>query len=94
MALRRTISARHLVVYAAFAISSPAWAQSQPSPPESVDDQPPILPEDEFEARLPPVEDNPTGAPSVNSSAPLPTIDSYLDQQMPSEGSEIGRAHV
>lgn len=36
----------------------------------------PILPDDQFEARLPQIE-------NTNSSAPLPSIDSWIDQQMP-----------
>ncbi|GLV23656.1 autotransporter assembly complex protein TamA [Sphingobium sp. TomTYG45] len=41
--------------------------------------EPPILPDDEFEARLPKAgESNP-----ANPASPLPSVDSWIDQQMP-----------
>ncbi|WP_311268693.1 BamA/TamA family outer membrane protein [Sphingobium sp. WCS2017Hpa-17] len=42
----------------------------------------PILPDDQFEARLPKV---PGDATATDPNAPLPSIDSWIDQQMPQE---------
>ncbi len=42
----------------------------------------PIVPDDQFEQRMPPLGDMPS-----DSSAPLPSIDDWLDRQMPQTGS-------
>ncbi|MGC4251066.1 MAG: BamA/TamA family outer membrane protein [Sphingobium sp.] len=52
---------------------SPTNAEQPASEPEK-----PILPDDQFEQRLPPL-----GEGQPDSGAPLPSIDSWLDQQMP-----------
>ncbi len=56
-----------------------AAAAQEASTPE-----PPILPDDQFEARLPRVGD------PADANAPLPSIDSWLDQQMPQAGADAG----
>ncbi len=63
-----------------------AQAQSTPAAPapalpyETTQDEEPILPDDQFEARLPKVEGS-------NPNAPLPSIDSWIDQQMPQQST-------
>lgn len=54
----------------------PLMAQTA-TPPEA---EAPILPDDQFEARLPKVEGS-------DPAAPLPSIDSWIDQQMPQSGA-------
>ncbi|PNQ03189.1 autotransporter assembly complex family protein [Sphingobium sp. SA916] len=56
----------------------PLMAQT-PSPQQQEE---PILPDSEFEARLPKTGETPTGA-----GAPLPSIDQWIDQQMPEAGA-------
>ena len=60
--------------------ASPLPLHAQTSPGTVAPEQePPILPDEEFEARLPKAgESDP-----ANPSAPLPSIDSWIDQQMP-----------
>ncbi len=53
----------------------PLMAQTPPPPAQQEE---PILPDSEFEARLPKA-----GEAPPNSSAPLPSIDEWIDQQMP-----------
>ncbi len=72
------------------ASSLPLMAQAQTTPPsdpslpyEATQDEEPILPDDQFEARLPKV-GNPDQA---DSNAPLPSIDSWIDQQMPQQST-------
>lgn len=70
------------LVAASFPIS--ALAQVTPTaatPPASVEAEEPILPDAELEARLPKIE-------SEGSDAPLPSIDSWIDQQMPRAQAE------
>lgn len=63
-----------------------AQAQSTPAAPapalpyETTQGEEPILPDDQFEARLPKVQ-------SSDPSAPLPSIDSWIDQQMPQQAT-------
>ncbi|GFZ76901.1 outer membrane protein assembly factor [Sphingobium fuliginis] len=56
----------------------PLMAQT-PSPQQQEE---PILPDSEFEARLPKTGETPTG-----TGAPLPSIDQWIDQQMPEAGA-------
>ncbi|KXU31311.1 hypothetical protein A0J57_16490 [Sphingobium sp. 22B] len=56
----------------------PLMAQT-PSPQQQEE---PILPDSEFEARLPRTGETPTG-----TGAPLPSIDQWIDQQMPEAGA-------
>ncbi|KKW93178.1 autotransporter assembly complex protein TamA [Sphingobium chungbukense] len=58
----------------------PLMAQTPPQPPQPQEE--PILPDSEFEARLPRTIPQ-TGQPPLNSSAPLPSIDEWIDRQMP-----------
>ncbi|MFD1104383.1 BamA/TamA family outer membrane protein [Sphingobium olei] len=60
----------------------PLAAQTQPSSSSTAagDTDEPIVPNDEFDARMPKVEGG-------NPSAPLPSIDSWIDQQMPSQSA-------
>ncbi|BAV65371.1 autotransporter assembly complex protein TamA [Sphingobium cloacae] len=55
----------------------PAPSSANPEQPASEPEKP-ILPDDQFEQRLPPL-----GEGQPESGAPLPSIDSWLDQQMP-----------
>lgn len=59
--------------------SLPLMAQT---PPLSQQQEEPILPDSEFEARLPGVEEVP-----ADKSAPLPSIDQWIDEQMPAAGA-------
>jgi len=59
--------------------SLPLMAQT---PPPSQQQEEPILPDSEFEARLPGVEEAP-----ADKSAPLPSIDQWIDEQMPAAGA-------
>ena len=59
--------------------SLPLMAQT---PPPSQQQEEPILPDSEFEARLPGVEEAP-----ADKSAPLPSIDQWIDEQMPTAGA-------
>ena len=61
--------------------SSSLPLMAQTSPPSQQQEEP-ILPDSEFEARLPGVEDAP-----ADKSAPLPSIDQWIDQKMPAAGA-------
>ncbi|WP_298400398.1 BamA/TamA family outer membrane protein [Sphingobium sp.] len=60
----------------------PLMAQTAaPTPPPAQSEaEEPILPDDQFEARLP-------KAPAADPNAPLPSIDSWIDQQMPAQST-------
>ena len=58
----------------------PALAQTPPPAPAPAEAEEPILPDDQFEARLPKIE-------GADPNAPLPTIDNWLDAQMPQAGA-------
>ena len=60
--------------------SSSLPLMAQTPPPQQQEE--PILPDSEFEARLPGVEDAP-----ADKSAPLPSIDQWIDQKMPAAGA-------
>jgi translocation and assembly module TamA len=77
---------------ALFLISSPtpliAQGTTQPPSPDASatvsQGEEPILPDDRFNARLPAIGDtDPEAAPGT----PLPSIDAYLDQQLPRQGT-------
>ncbi|WP_030538875.1 BamA/TamA family outer membrane protein [Sphingobium sp. DC-2] len=58
----------------------PLMAQAQTPPPAAAPEgEEPILPDSEFEARLPKGGDS----DAANPAAPLPSIESWIDQQMP-----------
>lgn len=57
----------------------PLMAQTAPSTAEPATEEP-ILPDDQFDARLPKME-------GTDPNAPLPSIDNWIDQQMPAQGS-------
>ncbi|QGP79302.1 autotransporter assembly complex protein TamA [Sphingobium sp. CAP-1] len=59
----------------------PLMAQT-PAVPAQKEAEEPILPDEQFEARLPRVE-------GADANAPLPSIDSWIDQQMPAQGSAV-----
>lgn len=62
----------------------PLMAQTSPpaaTSPQAPEAEEPILPDDKFEARMPKV----TGD---DTNAPLPSIDSYIDQQMPQQAAQ------
>lgn len=68
----------------------PPTLMAQTPPPANVDQpapepEKPILPDDQFEQRLPPLGDAPSDAAS-----PLPSVDSWLDQQMPQTAATPG----
>ncbi|CCW18526.1 Outer membrane protein [Sphingobium indicum BiD32] len=60
------------------ATASPLPLMAQTATPPAA--EAPILPDDQFEARLPKVEGS-------DPAAPLPSIDSWIDQQMPQSGA-------
>ncbi|WP_088182342.1 BamA/TamA family outer membrane protein [Sphingobium sp. Z007] len=88
MTTRQAYHVRRILVAALMTASSlplMAQAQSTPAPSpnlpyEATQDEEPILTDDQFEARLPKVE-------SANPNAPLPSIDSWIDQQMPQQST-------
>ncbi|MEC3909904.1 BamA/TamA family outer membrane protein [Sphingobium sp. CR2-8] len=57
-----------------------ASAPSANPPHEQAQDEEPILPDDQFDARMPKIDSSDTGAP-------LPSIDSWIDQQMPQQST-------
>ncbi|GLV22648.1 hypothetical protein TomMM35A_24940 [Sphingobium sp. TomMM35A] len=70
--------------------ASPLPLQAQTSSGASTgtvapEQEPPILPDEEFEARLPKAGEIDT----ANPSAPLPSIDSWIDQQMPQASAPV-----
>lgn len=61
----------------------PLMAQTPPGrTPPPADQEAPMLPDTEFEARLPQ-----TGETTPGNSAPLPSIDEWIDRQMPQSGT-------
>ncbi|MCP1469230.1 translocation and assembly module TamA [Sphingobium sp. OAS761] len=58
----------------------PLAAQTPPATAEPSAAEEPILPDDQFEARLPKVE-------GTDPNAPLPSIDDWIDQQMPQQST-------
>ena len=60
--------------------SSSLPLMAQTPPPQQQEE--PILPDSEFEARLPGVEEAP-----ADKSAPLPSIDQWIDEKMPAAGA-------
>ncbi len=66
--------------------TAPLPLQAQTSTGTAAPEQePPILPDEEFDARLPKAGEN----DAANSSAPLPSIDSWIDQQMPQADAPV-----
>ncbi|WP_340265829.1 BamA/TamA family outer membrane protein [Sphingobium mellinum] len=83
MTSRHATRARHaLGVLMIAAYPPPLAAQTPPSPPSN-DQGSPILPDTEFEARLP----RAGGAIAADPNAPLPSIDDWIDQHMPQAGA-------
>ncbi|MFZ2996920.1 BamA/TamA family outer membrane protein [Sphingobium sp.] len=92
MSRRQAHHVRHmlgLILAATSPLPLMAQTATPPSNPALPSDasasEEPIVPDDQFEARLPKVE----GATPQSSaaSAPLPSIDSWIDQQMPQTGT-------
>ena len=66
--------------------ASPLPLQAQTSTGTVAPEQePPILPDEEFEARLPKAGES----DAANPSAPLPSIESWIDQQMPQASAPV-----
>ncbi|RYM14158.1 autotransporter assembly complex protein TamA [Sphingobium cupriresistens] len=87
MTRRQAYHVRRIMAVALMTASSlPLMAQAQSTPVpdpslpyEATQGEEPILPDDQFEARLPKA-----GTPDqANPDAPLPSIESWIDQQMP-----------
>lgn len=85
MSRRQAYHVRRILAVALMTVSPlPLLAQTAspapaaPSPATQAEPEEPILPDDQFEARLP-------KAPSSDPNAPLPSIDSWIDQQMPQQ---------
>ncbi len=73
-----------LVALALMTVPAPAIGQTQPpSPPAETapEGEEPILPDDQFNARLPQAGEE--EAKAADGAAALPSIDAYVDQQMP-----------
>ncbi|SEI98859.1 autotransporter secretion outer membrane protein TamA [Sphingobium sp. AP50] len=70
---------RMLSLFLLTASPLPLMAQTAPSTAEPATEEP-ILPDDQFDARLPKME-------GTDPNAPLPSIDNWIDQQMPAQGS-------
>ncbi|CAM5376634.1 autotransporter assembly complex protein TamA [Sphingobium scionense] len=75
----------------------PLMAQTVPASAPSTTapaDEEPILPDDEFNARLPGASsvDDKASNSGTDSKAALPSIDDWLDQQMPAQGNAQGSA--
>ncbi|SER65586.1 autotransporter assembly complex protein TamA [Sphingobium sp. YR768] len=70
---------RMLSLFLLTASPLPLMAQTAPSTTEPATEEP-ILPDDQFEARLSKME-------GADPNAPLPSIDNWIDQQMPAQGS-------
>ena len=79
MVPRQAKRVRHALGVLMIAASPVALHSQTPSGSASTEQEPPILPEDEFEARLPKAGD----VDPANPSVPLPSIESWIDQQMP-----------
>ncbi|KQM98708.1 hypothetical protein ASE85_12790 [Sphingobium sp. Leaf26] len=98
MSRRQAIHVRRILAVALMTASPlPLMAQTQSAPDsslpyEATQDEEPILPEDQFEARLPKVPakvpgESQASGQAPDSNAPLPSIDSWIDQQMPQQSS-------
>ncbi|MBH1997760.1 MAG: BamA/TamA family outer membrane protein [Sphingomonadaceae bacterium] len=88
MGRRQAHYARHMLRLSLIAAMSlpvlpPALAQTSSAAPQG-DGEEPILPDDQFEARLPKMEPKVEGS---DTGAPLPSIDTWIDQQMPQAGA-------
>ena len=87
MIIRQAHHVRHMLGLL-IAAASPLPLLAQTTPPATTPSLPydatqaeePILPDDQFEARLPQMEGS-------DPAKPLPSIDSWIDQQMPSTGA-------
>ena len=62
--------------------TQPVTTSDTPATPAPADEEP-ILPDDQFNARLPAA--GPTSGEAGDGKAPLPSIDDWLDQQMPAQ---------
>ncbi|HUD95769.1 autotransporter assembly complex protein TamA [Sphingobium sp.] len=85
MSRRQAIHVRRILAVALMTASPlPLMAQTAApaasAPAAQAEPEEPILPDDQFEERLP-------KAPSTDPNAPLPSIDSWIDQQMPAQSS-------
>lgn len=87
MTIRQAHHVRHMLgLLIATASPLPLLAQTPPPattpslPYDATQAEEPILPDDQFEARLPQMEGS-------DPAKPLPSIDSWIDQQMPSTGA-------
>ena len=87
MIIRQAHHVRHMLgLLIATASPLPLLAQTPPPattpslPYDATQAEEPILPDDQFEARLPQMEGS-------DPAKPLPSIDSWIDQQMPSTGA-------
>ena len=91
MTRRQAYHVRRIVAVALMTASPlPLMAQSATPPPPAPagaaqgEAEEPILPDDQFEARLPKVPAKvPADPKATDPNAPLPSIDSWIDQQMP-----------
>ena len=91
MTRRQAYHVRRIVAVALMSASPlPLMAQSATPPPPAPagaaqgEAEEPILPDDQFEARLPKVPAKvPADPKATDANAPLPSIDSWIDQQMP-----------
>lgn len=88
MRLRPTRGVNHALALILTSAPVPLLAQGQVSEQAAATDAPsseaPILPDEQFNARLPAIGDTDSKAAP---GAALPSIDSYLDQQMPQTGT-------
>ena len=79
MSPRQVKNVRHALGVLLMAASPTALHAQTPPSSATAEPEPPILPDEEFEARLP----KGSEADPANPSAPLPSIESWIDQQMP-----------
>ena len=79
MSPRQVKNVRHALGVLLMAASPTALHAQTPPSSATTEPEPPILPDEEFEARLP----KGSEADPANPSAPLPSIESWIDQQMP-----------
>jgi translocation and assembly module TamA len=91
MTRRQAYHVRRILAVALMTASPlPLMAQSTTPPADAVqsDAEEPILPDDQFEARLPKVPAKvPADPKATDANAPLPSIDSWIDQQMPQQST-------
>ena len=79
MKKRQAYHVRHMLgLFLVSASPLPLMAQTQAPSASQSEAEEPILPDDQFEARMPKIEGN-------DPNAPLPSIDSWIDQQMPDQ---------